>query len=164
MAHEPQQLEDPLIEDESSPTAVVRKGEDLACTPTLPPSTPTTKTRRRHKSYDRSSLCRSARIANHGVLKNLGIVGNDGKCNEDAIQDYADCRVVTARRPQAFDEFKRSCLLGPCGGDCFTSLLGGFRCLFVLLVDLVKFTTGNRPFAECIISSTQQTDCVKCSM
>ena len=36
MAHEPQQLEDPLIEDESSPTAVVRKGEDLACTPTLP--------------------------------------------------------------------------------------------------------------------------------
>ena len=120
MAQEPQQLEDPLIEDESSPTAVVRKGEDLACTPTLPPSTPTTKTRRRHKSYDRSSLCRSARIANHGVLKNLGIVGNDGKCNEDAIQDYADCRVVTARRPQAFDEFKRSCLLGPCGGDCFT--------------------------------------------
>lgn len=127
MAHEPQQLEDPLIEDESSPTAVVRKGEDLACTPTLPPSTPTMKTRHRHKSYDRSSLCRSARIANHGVLKNLGIVGNDGKCNEDAIQDYADCR-VTARRPQAFDEFKRSCLLGPCGGDCFTSLLGGLRC------------------------------------
>jgi hypothetical protein len=25
------------------------------------------------------------------VLKNLGIVDNDGKLNEDAIQDYADC-------------------------------------------------------------------------
>ena len=117
-----------MIEDEPSPATVVRKGEDLACTSTLPPSLPTTKIRRRHKSYDRSSLRRSARIANCGVLKNLGIVGNDGKFNEDAIQDYANCRVVTARRPQAFDEFKRSCLLGPCGGDCFTSLLGGFRC------------------------------------
>ena len=80
-----------MIEDEPSPATVVRKGEDLACTSTLAPSLPTTKIRRRHKSYDRSSLRRSARIANCGVLKNLGIVGNDGKFNEDAIQDYADC-------------------------------------------------------------------------
>ena len=55
-AEEPQQLEDTLTEDESSPAAVIRKGEDLACTPTLPPSPPTTKTRCRRKSYNGSSL------------------------------------------------------------------------------------------------------------
>ncbi|RCV46181.1 hypothetical protein SETIT_9G512300v2, partial [Setaria italica] len=31
-----------------------------------------------------------ARIAQRKVLKNLGILGNDGKLNEDVIKDYAD--------------------------------------------------------------------------
>lgn len=48
-------------------------------------------TRRRHKSYDKSMVCRSARLAKHKVLKDLGIVRNDGKLNEDAIQEYAEC-------------------------------------------------------------------------
>jgi len=45
MAEEPQPLEDLLIEEESSLAAIVRKGEDLVCTPTLPTSWPTMKTR-----------------------------------------------------------------------------------------------------------------------
>jgi hypothetical protein len=53
-----------------------------------PPSTKTTT--RRRKSYDRSSLRRSARLAQRNVLKDLGIIGGDRKFNEEAIQRYAD--------------------------------------------------------------------------
>jgi hypothetical protein len=48
------------------------------------------KTRRR-KSFDRPSLRQSVRLAQCGVLKDLGIDGKDGKLNEDAMQDVLDC-------------------------------------------------------------------------
>ncbi|RCV30245.1 hypothetical protein SETIT_6G078800v2 [Setaria italica] len=59
-------MEDPPIEVISSPSTKVRNGEELG-------------SRRRCKSYDRSSLRRSARVAQRDVLKIRGV-----------IQDYAD--------------------------------------------------------------------------
>ncbi|OEL36931.1 hypothetical protein BAE44_0002056 [Dichanthelium oligosanthes] len=53
-----------------------------------PPSTITP--RRKRKSYDKSSLRRSAHLAQRNILRNLGIIGNDGKFDEDAIQGYAN--------------------------------------------------------------------------
>jgi hypothetical protein len=85
---EPPLTEDPLIVPSS--VTIVSKGEDLACPPMHPSSSLTTTTRRRRKAYDRSSLHRSARLAQRSVLKDLVIVGNDGKLNESAIEDYAD--------------------------------------------------------------------------
>ena len=82
--------EDPPIEAMSPLVATPRKDEDLACPSMHPPSPLTTRTRCRRKSYDRSSLRRSARLAQRGVLKDLGIDGNDGKLNEDVVQIYAE--------------------------------------------------------------------------
>jgi len=82
--------EDPPIEAMSPLVATPRKDEDLACPSMHPPSPLTKRTRCRRKSYDRSSLRRSARLAQRGVLKDLGIVGNDGKLNEDVVQIYAE--------------------------------------------------------------------------
>nr|TKV97761.1 hypothetical protein SEVIR_9G516800v2 [Setaria viridis] len=85
----PMIIEDPPIEVVSSPSTKARKGEDLG--------SPLTHTPLHHRpsktsmqTYDKSSLRRSARIAQRKVLKDLGILGNDGKLNEDVIQDYAD--------------------------------------------------------------------------
>ncbi|RCV19916.1 hypothetical protein SETIT_4G014800v2 [Setaria italica] len=83
-------IEDPLIEVMYSPFAKVRNGEELGCPPTHTPSPPSTIARRRCKSYNRPSLHRSACVSQRNVLKDLGILGNDGKLNEDVIQDYAD--------------------------------------------------------------------------
>lgn len=47
-------------------------------------------TRRRRKSHDKSSLRRSGRLARRSVLNNLGIVGTDGKLDDDAMQDVVD--------------------------------------------------------------------------
>ncbi|CAN6227322.1 unnamed protein product [Urochloa humidicola] len=77
---EPQLIDDPLTR--------VREGE--ACLHINAPSPPTMTTKCRRKSYDRSSLWRSAQLAQRGVLKDLGIIGKDGKLNDDAIQDCAD--------------------------------------------------------------------------
>ncbi|CAO2150396.1 unnamed protein product [Urochloa humidicola] len=78
-----------LIDDPSIQAATgAREGE--ACLPIYTPSPPKMTTKCQRKSYDRSSLRRSARLAQRGVLKDLGIIGNDGKLNDDAIQDCAD--------------------------------------------------------------------------
>ena len=82
--------EDPPIEAMSPLVATPRKDEDLACPSMHPPSPLTTRTRCRRKSYDRSSLRRSARLAQRGVLKDLGIARNDEKLNEDVVQIYAE--------------------------------------------------------------------------
>ncbi|CAL5055637.1 unnamed protein product [Urochloa decumbens] len=60
--------------------------------PTEPQTTPpmVAIVRGRHKSSGQSSLRRSARLAQRRILKNLGIMGNDGKLNDAAIQDCAD--------------------------------------------------------------------------
>ncbi|CAL5047255.1 unnamed protein product [Urochloa decumbens] len=82
--------EDPSIQEMSSVAITARKGEEPTCLPLCPSSPLTTTARRRPKSYDRSSLRRSAHLAQLSVLKDLGIVGNDGKLKDDAIQEYAD--------------------------------------------------------------------------
>jgi hypothetical protein len=88
-AREPRLTRDPPIEAVSSLATTTSKREGLACLPT--PSPPSTKTTtRRRKSCDRSSLRRSARLAQRNVLKDLGIIGGDEKFNEEAIQEYAD--------------------------------------------------------------------------
>ncbi|OEL28132.1 hypothetical protein BAE44_0010852, partial [Dichanthelium oligosanthes] len=87
---EVKEKEDPSTEAVSYPVATARKGEDLTCPPIDSPSTLTTTARRRRKFYDKSSLGRSACLAQRKVVKDLGMVGNDGKLNEDAIQNYAD--------------------------------------------------------------------------
>ena len=48
-------------------------------------------TRRRRKSYDKSSLRQSVCLARRSVLNDLGIIGKDGKLNDDALQDVVDC-------------------------------------------------------------------------
>ncbi|RCV06907.1 hypothetical protein SETIT_1G201300v2 [Setaria italica] len=48
------------------------------------------RTQRKRKSYDISTLRRNARLAQHNKLRNLGIIGNDGKFDEDVLQAYAD--------------------------------------------------------------------------
>ncbi|CAL5044604.1 unnamed protein product [Urochloa decumbens] len=96
MEEEPQaqlQLETPLPSD-----VTVMENKNLTRSPVhLPPPTepPTTPpmvaiVRSRHKSSGQSSLRRSARLAQRRILKNLGIMGNDGKLNDAAIQDCAD--------------------------------------------------------------------------
>ena len=82
--------EDPPKEAISPPAATPRKDKDLACPSMHPPSPSRTRTRCRCKSYNRSSLHRSTRLAQRGVLKDLGIDGNDGKLNEDVVQIYAE--------------------------------------------------------------------------
>jgi hypothetical protein len=52
------------------------------------PSPSTTIIRCRRKSYNNLSLRRSARLAQHGVFKDLGIVGIDQNPNESSIQAY----------------------------------------------------------------------------
>ncbi|CAO2037385.1 unnamed protein product [Urochloa humidicola] len=84
---EPRLQEVPPMQEVSSLAITARNSEELACLPTCPPAPLTMTARRRPKSYDRSSLRRSARLAQLNVLKDLGIVGNDGKLNDDAIQD-----------------------------------------------------------------------------
>jgi hypothetical protein len=61
-------------------------GPSVHATPLVNP-----KTRRRHNSYDKSSVRRSTRLAKHKVLNDLGIVRKDGKLNESEIQEYAGC-------------------------------------------------------------------------
>jgi hypothetical protein len=129
VAEEPWLLKDPLIEEESSPAAIARKGEDLACTPTLPPSPPTTKTRHRLKSYDWIITSSKRASCKSWCAKKFGNCWQwweaQWGCNTRL------CRlpkgVVAVGPPQAIDEFKRSCLLGPSDGDFFASLLGGLR-------------------------------------
>ena len=74
--------------------ATAMKLEELVCTRTKTPTivTPlaTSTARRRCKHYDKSSVRRSVRLAQRKALKDLGIIANDGKLNEDAIQDCAD--------------------------------------------------------------------------
>ncbi|KAG2560066.1 hypothetical protein PVAP13_8KG027200 [Panicum virgatum] len=74
--------------------ATAMKLEELGCTRTETPTivTPlaTSTARRRCKYYDKSSVRRSVRLAQRKTLKDLGIIANDGKLNEDAIQDCAD--------------------------------------------------------------------------
>ncbi|CAL5044567.1 unnamed protein product [Urochloa decumbens] len=82
--------DDPSTEAVSSPTITALNGEDDGCPPMLPPSSASMTARRQRKSYDRTSVRRSARLAQRGVLKELGIIGSDGNLNDDAIQDYAD--------------------------------------------------------------------------
>jgi hypothetical protein len=55
-----------------------------------PRSPSTTTVRYQRKSHNSSSLCQSARLAHHGVFKDLDIVGIDGKPNESSIQDCID--------------------------------------------------------------------------
>nr|TKW19346.1 hypothetical protein SEVIR_4G014700v2 [Setaria viridis] len=84
-------IDDPIflitVEDNPSYSMVEVKVEEAHMIIEDPPievmSSPST------KSYNRSSFRRSARIAQRNVLKDLGILGNDGKLN-DVIQDSAD--------------------------------------------------------------------------
>ncbi|CAN6288127.1 unnamed protein product [Urochloa humidicola] len=89
-AGEALKIEDSLTEVISSSSTKGTSGEDLGCPHIHPPSPPSMLARRRCKSYDRLSLRRSARLAQRSVLKDLGILGKDGKLNEKIIQDYAD--------------------------------------------------------------------------
>ncbi|CAL4957144.1 unnamed protein product [Urochloa decumbens] len=91
-------------EDEEDPTAVTAiDAPTLSLVKTMidepqPPDDPlslvtpsvTRTSRCKRKSYDISSLRRSARIAQRNTLKRLGIIGNNGKIDEDVIQEYAD--------------------------------------------------------------------------
>ena len=65
-------------------------GKDLAFLPILHPSSPTMIARCPRNSYDRSSLYRSGHLAQCNVLKDLGVVENYGKLDEDVFRDYAD--------------------------------------------------------------------------
>ncbi|CAO2208423.1 unnamed protein product [Urochloa humidicola] len=91
-------------DDEEDPTAVIAiDAPTLSLIKTMtdepqPPDDPlslqtpyvTITSRHKRKSYDISSLRLSARIAQHNTLKRLGIIGNNGKIDEDDIQEYAD--------------------------------------------------------------------------
>lgn len=81
--------EDQPIEAVSSPATTATNGNDHGC-PSIHPPSPPSMIRRHDKSYDRLPLRRSNRIAQCGVLKDLGFLGDDGKVNEDAIQHCAD--------------------------------------------------------------------------
>ena len=81
----------PSLKAMSSPSATTGKEKDVSCPPVRSPSPPAVIARRRRKSYDRSSLRRSTRLAQHNVLNELGIVGKDGKLNDNAIQDIVGC-------------------------------------------------------------------------
>uniref|UniRef100_A0A0A8Y6N5 Uncharacterized protein n=1 Tax=Arundo donax TaxID=35708 RepID=A0A0A8Y6N5_ARUDO len=88
---EPRSPDDPSREAVSSSDVIAMKIEDLTY-PLIYPLSPATTTRRhQRKSYNRSSLHRSARLAQCNVLKDLDIVGNDVKLDEGVIQEYAEC-------------------------------------------------------------------------
>jgi hypothetical protein len=87
---EPRLVDDLLIEIGSSSSTRGRKDEDLACYPLAPPSLLTTTISCQCKSYNSSSLHRSARLAQRGVFKDLDIFGIDGKHSESSIQAYED--------------------------------------------------------------------------
>jgi len=79
----PRSLQDPSSNATSSIATAVEND--------LTPSPSAILARRQRKSYDRSSLHRSGRIAQRNVLKDLGVVGKDGKLNESAMQDIVVC-------------------------------------------------------------------------
>ena len=81
----------PSLKAMSSPSATTGKEKDVPCPPVRSPSPPAVTARRRRKSYDRSSLRRSTRLAQRNVLNELGIVGKDGKLDDNAIQDIVGC-------------------------------------------------------------------------
>ena len=84
------------------------------------------------------------RLAKHKVLKDLGIVGNDGKLNDDAIQEHTWGYVKELLSPDLLESvthtYKRSCFLGSCGGDLLASSLG-FVVIVVILVDVALLFT-----------------------
>lgn len=67
------------------------KTEDCTDPPVRASPSVTPVMRRRRKSHDRSLVRRSARLAKNKVLKDLGIIRNDGKLNDNAIEEYAEC-------------------------------------------------------------------------
>ncbi|CAL5095987.1 unnamed protein product [Urochloa decumbens] len=88
-------------EDEEDPTGVTAiDAPTLSLDKTMtdepqPPDDPLSlqmpiTSRCKRKSHEISSLRRSARIAQRNTLKRLGIIGNNGKIDEDVIQEYAD--------------------------------------------------------------------------
>jgi len=79
----PRSLQDPSSNATSSIATAVEND--------LTPSPSAILARRQRKSYDRSSLRRSGRIAQRNVLKDLGVVGKDGKLNESAMQNIIVC-------------------------------------------------------------------------
>ena len=87
----PRSIEDPSINATSSSMATAMKENDLTCPPIHPPSPSATPARRRRKSYERASFHRSGRIAQRNALKDLGVVGKDGKLNEGTMQDIVVC-------------------------------------------------------------------------
>jgi len=87
----PRSIKDSSINATSSSMAIAMEENDPTCPSIHPPSPSTTPTRRRRKSYDRASLRRSGRIAQRNALKDLGVVGKDGKLNEGAMQDIVVC-------------------------------------------------------------------------
>ncbi|CAL4899647.1 unnamed protein product [Urochloa decumbens] len=89
-AGEPPMIEDPPIVVMSSSSTKASNGEDFGCPSIHAPPPPPVIARHRCKSYDRSSLRRNARLAQRSVLKDLGILGKDGKLNEKVIQEYTD--------------------------------------------------------------------------
>jgi hypothetical protein len=86
-----QLTECPSLKAMSSPSATTRKEKDVSCPPMRSPSPPATTARRWRKSYDRSSLRRRTRLDQRNVLIDLGIIGKDGKLDDDAIQDVVGC-------------------------------------------------------------------------
>ncbi|CAN6297014.1 unnamed protein product [Urochloa humidicola] len=82
-------IEDPSLEAMSSSSTKTSNGEDIGCPPIYSPSPLSVIARHRCKSYDGSLLRRSACLTQRSVLKDLGILGKDGKLNEKVIQDYA---------------------------------------------------------------------------
>ncbi|CAL4941942.1 unnamed protein product [Urochloa decumbens] len=89
-AGKPPMIEDPPIVVMSSSSTKASIDEDFGCPSIHAPPPPPVIARHQCKSYDRSSLRRSARLAQRSVLKDLGILGKDGKLNEKVIQEYAD--------------------------------------------------------------------------
>ncbi|CAN6236062.1 unnamed protein product [Urochloa humidicola] len=89
-AEEARVMVDPSLEIVSPLATISTNDKYLGCPSIRPPAPPSMTARRQRKSYDRSSLRRSARLAQRSVLKDLGILRDDGNLNEDVIQDYAD--------------------------------------------------------------------------
>jgi len=57
------------------------------------------------------------------LLKDFGIVRNDGKLDDDTMQDVIDClkELLLLDLLKSLMGFKGSCLLEPCGGGLFAS-------------------------------------------
>ncbi|CAO2143781.1 unnamed protein product [Urochloa humidicola] len=87
---EAQLTEDSSLKVASPLDTMSTNDQYLGCPRIHPPTPPSMTARRQCKSYGRSSLRRSARLAQRSVLKDLGVLGEDGNLNEDVIQDYAD--------------------------------------------------------------------------